>query len=685
MNFLYPAFLFGLFALIIPVIIHLFNFRSFKTVYFSNVRFLKDIKQETKSKSNLKHLLILLMRLLAIASLVFAFAQPFIPSGNQKNTAKKNKIGIYIDNSFSTEAISKYGKISEIAKKKALQIADAYSENTKFFFLTNDFEQKHQHLVSKEQLKEFIQETKISPSVKNIEEVSSKISDFLNTENTEQSIKKAYLISDFQKTSSNLSNLKNDSNINIILIPLEAENTNNLYIDSVWFETPSRQLSQTDKINVQITNKSDESFQEMPLTLYLNDTLKATGTYNIEANETTVENLNFTNNKTGIINGRVEITDFPVTYDNVFYFNFDITNKHNVLIISNKSKNKFINDVFSNIPEVKITYKSSSNTNYDILNNYDVIISDKISNLSSKFIQSIYGFISEGGTFIIFPQTNLNIQSYNKMFNKFGINYITEIDTSKTYAGRINYNAEIFRNVFKKKEKNLDFPYILKRVKFSNQTFTNEEIILFSEKNDKLISSANIGNGKVYVFSQSADDKSGNLVFHPLWAPLIYNMVFYKNTKGKIYYTIGKDEVIKFTYNNSYKKKDNTVHIQNKDDNFDFIPQIFRFENSETKIFLNNEIKKAGHYKIISEKNTLKGISFNYNRLESDLSHFSVDKINSLIKDNNLSSFSVINQKDEHFSETIKTQSIGKQLWKIFLIFALFFLLAEIIIIRFVK
>ncbi len=683
MNFLNPIFLFGLFTLSIPIIIHLFNFRAYKTVYFSNVRFLKDIKQETKSKSNLKHLLILLMRLLAIASLVFAFAQPYIPSSNIKNINKVNEIGIYIDNSFSTEAESKYGKISEIAKKRAFQIAEAYPENTKFFFITNDFEQKHQHYVSKEQLKEFIHDTKISPSVKNISQITSKISDFLTANKSKDILKKAYLISDFQKASSNLTKLKNDSNINYILIPLETESVNNLYIDSVWFETPNRQLSQSDVLNVKITNKSDEAFQEMPVKLFLNDTLKATDIYNVEPGESIIHKLTFSNNKTGIIKARVEITDFPIIYDNIFYFNFEIKTNYNVLIISNKNKNKYIDDVFSNIAEVKITYKSPRKINFEELKNYDVVISEEVNNMSSEFIQSIYGFISDGGTFIVFPGIYANFKSYNKLFNKLNVNYITGIDTSKTYAGKINYNADIFRNVFKKRQKNLDLPYFLRRVKFSNQTFTDEEILLFSEKNDKLISSSNIGLGKLYVFSQTADIKSGSLVTHPIWVTMIYNMVFYGTVSDKIYYTIGKNEIVKFS--NIKLSDENIIHIVNNKNNFDFIPQVFNLENSETKIFLNNNIKKSGHYFIVSKDKVYKGISFNYNRLESDLTHYSLKEINSIIDDYSLTNFSVMNQKDNNFSEIIKSQNLGKQLWKLFLILSLIFLLGEILFIKFLK
>ena len=70
MQFVNPLFLIALSALAIPILIHLFNFRKYKKVYFTNVHFLQEIQQETKKQSQLRQLLILLARLLAIAALV---------------------------------------------------------------------------------------------------------------------------------------------------------------------------------------------------------------------------------------------------------------------------------------------------------------------------------------------------------------------------------------------------------------------------------------------------------------------------------------------------------------------------------------------------------------------------------------------------------------------------------------
>jgi hypothetical protein len=99
MKFLYPEFLFGLFTLAIPIIIHLFNFRKSKKVYFSSIRFLQNIKKSTSQKRKLKHYLILFSRLLFLTFLVLAFAQAFLPSTDRNPQAES--VYVYLDNSSS--------------------------------------------------------------------------------------------------------------------------------------------------------------------------------------------------------------------------------------------------------------------------------------------------------------------------------------------------------------------------------------------------------------------------------------------------------------------------------------------------------------------------------------------------------------------------------------------------------
>jgi hypothetical protein len=119
-KFVNPYFLFALLLIAIPIIVHLFNFRKFKKVYFTNVKFLQELKQVTKKKAKLKHILVLISRILVIIFLVFSFAQPYIPVDGSKIRKGQNFVSVYIDNSFSMNTVSANGTLLQDAKNKAI-------------------------------------------------------------------------------------------------------------------------------------------------------------------------------------------------------------------------------------------------------------------------------------------------------------------------------------------------------------------------------------------------------------------------------------------------------------------------------------------------------------------------------------------------------------------------------------
>src|ERR1700753_1071290 len=117
MHFLYPAFLFALATLAIPVLIHLFNFRRYQKVYFSNVQFLKEIQEQQSSRRNLKERLILAARLLALTFLVRAFTRPYIFNQHNTNAGAQRVISVFLDNSYSMETLNREGSLLDEAKR----------------------------------------------------------------------------------------------------------------------------------------------------------------------------------------------------------------------------------------------------------------------------------------------------------------------------------------------------------------------------------------------------------------------------------------------------------------------------------------------------------------------------------------------------------------------------------------
>ena len=138
MSFLYPLFLYGLLALSIPIIIHLFNFRKTRRVYYSSTQFLKNIKEASTSSLKIKHWLILASRLFFLTFLVLAFAQPFIPA--QQHRSSDPDVYIYLDNSASmTNEVGTDFTALDAGLSFINQLPQLFAAGTRYKLLTNDF------------------------------------------------------------------------------------------------------------------------------------------------------------------------------------------------------------------------------------------------------------------------------------------------------------------------------------------------------------------------------------------------------------------------------------------------------------------------------------------------------------------------------------------------------------------
>jgi len=137
MTFLNPLLLWGLAAVSIPILIHIFNLKRTKKIEFSTLMFLKEIQQSKYKKIKLKQLLILLCRIAFIIFLVMMFAKPFDKGflGTPGEKAKSSVL-IILDDSFSMQSRDKSGNDLESGKKKTAEILDAIGSNDEVFFTT---------------------------------------------------------------------------------------------------------------------------------------------------------------------------------------------------------------------------------------------------------------------------------------------------------------------------------------------------------------------------------------------------------------------------------------------------------------------------------------------------------------------------------------------------------------------
>ncbi|MGZ4034360.1 MAG: BatA domain-containing protein, partial [Bacteroidia bacterium] len=608
MNFTYPAFLFALSAIAIPIIIHLFNFRKFKTVYFSNIRFLKEVKQETQAKSKLKHLLVLAARILAITFLVFAFAQPFIPVENKKVVVGDKAVSIFIDNSFSMDAINKNGTLLDEAKKRALEIVSAYKPTDHFQLLTNDFEGKHQRLVNKEEFVELLDEVKISPATRNISEIASRQMDVL--QQSENKSKTAFIISDFQKSVVNINQIKNDTSITFDFVPLLAAEKSNVYIDTCWFETPVRQYNQVEKLHVRIKNVSEKVLENNSIKLFINGVQKTPASFNVDKDAETEVILSFASKESGIQHCRIELNDYPVTFDDKFYFSFEVAKNIPVLCINGSEANaesEYLNKLFGADSLFILRNAVENKLDYSTLSNSKLIILNELKNISSGLSQELKRFMDNGGSVLVFPNSQSDLNSYKDFFVASGANYYEKLDTVNTKVDKINLDHPIYKDVFEQKTfsaTNLDLPKVSSHYVLSKTTRSNEEYLLKLQNGDIFLSKYGVDKGKLYISAVSLSGDFSNFPKHAIFVPTLYKIGMFSQTTRPLFYTIGNDETIE---SNTVLTGENVFHIKNSTNKFDIVPE-HKVIDGTTFISVHNQITEADNYNIYADKDLVMGV-----------------------------------------------------------------------------
>jgi hypothetical protein len=685
MNFLYPTFLFALLAVAIPIIIHLFNFRRYKTVYFSHVGFLKEIKKESRKKSQLKQLLMLIARILTIVFLVFAFSQPYVPTENDVASGANEVVGVYIDNSFSMNALSEEGQLLERARNKALEIGLSYPAGTKFRLFTNDLEPRHQHIFNKEQFIRQVADVKTSPASVPLSLIHNRF-ELQNKSQEGENSGVLYFLSDFQRSITDLNNFSGETLMNYFL-PLLPNQVNNLYIDSCWVEVPAHGLNQEENMYVKIKNSSGEDYQNLPLRLYLNDSLKSITNFSVGARNEVIATLRYKNLSAGIQLGRVEITDYPFTHDNTWYISYFVEPKLKALAIYHNSQDsqeglKYISALFDNDDYIDLEIMNAQSLQISKLAESNAVFIINPENFASGFLNELQSAVNSGTSVALFPKLNQPAVN-NQFLSVFGAGTIFDVDTTTQEIAGIDFDNRFFANVFQERKENAMLPKINRHLKFRENIRSSETNLLWFQNNDKALSVLPFGRGKVWIFAFPLNKQNETFASDILFVPSIYNIVLNSLPDQQNSFIIGKDQIYNLPPSISFSPE-SLLEIENRETGTRFIPGV-NIADRGTRLDLGGLIGTAGHYLVKNENKTLASLSFNYDRKESDLRYFTPEELKDRINQENMLKASVLTNVSANFSEVLQEIQKGKQLWKWFILMALFFILAEVLIARFWK
>lgn len=677
MEFLYPGFLFALAALAVPVIIHLFNFRRFKKIPFTNVRFLRDIKQQTRSQNRLRHLLTLLARMAALAFLVLAFAQPFIPADEAEQVTDRRTVAVFLDNSFSMEGESEAGPMIEVAKNKALDIAKAHQPTDRFLLLTHDFDGRHSRPVSRQVFVDLVQETDLSPKSRSYTEINARLRDVLSNATVAGGGKpKAYIISDFQKSRFDFFEAVPDTLFERSLVHLERNDLSNLYIDSVWFDTPVRKLNEADVLRVRIVNAGKTREENIPVRLDVNGIKRAVASVNADPGEKVIASLEFVHEKPGVRKAAAEITDNPVTYDDTYYFSYDVFEEIPVLAVREKTDTADpLRSVFSGDSVYTYTSVTPREIDYSLMGTYGLIILDGIAEIAGGLAGELSGFIENGGTVWVIPASEIDLPSYNAFFAETGARPFAPFAEAERKVQSLNTEHPLYRSVFESIPKNMDLPEV-KRY-YPAASASGGDPVMRLAGGDPFLTAYAPGRGRLYVQHSGLSRTDNNFSRHALFVATALRIGELSGSAG-IRSMWAEDDAY-FTVPAFEQTGGQNMRLVNKAVGADVIPL---YRRSEGRYFISAgpEISAAGNYSLVYNNEEISAVGINYLRAESDLTSYSRAELESSAAA--AGGFKIFDGTADGLTEQIAKVNRGTPLWKFCLILVLIFLLAETLLLR---
>lgn len=646
MQFKHPEFLYALFLLLIPIIVHLFHLRKFQKVAFTNVKFLKKVELQTRKSSQLKKWLTLLSRLLALAAVVIAFARPFIPQSEQALIDKETVV--YIDNSFSMQ---QRGEQGELLKQAVQQVLQNLPEDAQLSVLTNDQEYLHETVA---ELQNDLLEIDYSPAQTDFKTIDLKVKNIFSGKTNV--LKQFIAISDFQELRQN-DWPSFESDIDLHFIQLKGKDEINFSVDSVYIASDSG-LSE---LEVQVSSNRPTT-HVLPVSLVRKDgSLLAKSSAGFD--QDTISKTRFSiSEEQRNLEAVIRIEDQSLKFDNEYFFNIQRQEKIKVVALHQISEDgNFLKKIYQR-EEFEYISMNLNELDYNQFENADFIILNELENIPAGLVNILSEHTENGGGLAIIPSVKSDLQAYNSLLLNLGAGSFSNYNKNELQITNINFSHPLYQNVFESEVKNFQYPKV--EGEFTWNAPSAQSVLTYNNGRNFLGFAKN-----TFVFSTAIHAENSNFKQSPLIVPTFYNMAKQSLKLPQLSYTIGKNNQVMIP---ASLEKDEVLEIKMAAEKF--IPQQRRFQDKVELTFYDLP-EKAGIYEVVQKEEEKAQLSFNYDRIENRMKFSDLSGLENVNLSHDIKAF---------FNAEINKNEVN-HLWKWFVIFALIFLMIEVILLKFLK
>jgi len=276
-----------------------------------------------------------------------------------------------------------------------------------------------------------------------------------------------------------------------------------------------------------VINNSEEAVSDLLVKLFIDDNQAGTSNINLAAGGNEVVEFKIYLKEPGIKKCRISFEDFPVTFDNEFYFVLNVSPRINILHLF-EEKNSFIPSVYSKANTFNLTSQRIGDFDYSLLSVSNLLVLENLRIIPEALNNPLKDFVARGGSVLIYPSSNSDVVSYNNFLRKFNLPALSKAKPDSSLP-QINFtlsppdlNNPFFKDVFEKKDRSMDMPYAIPVFLWNNKG----EKLLAYKNGDSFFSVFPSGTGKIFIAASPLKSEYTNFQRHATFVPVMYKIAF---------------------------------------------------------------------------------------------------------------------------------------------------------------
>jgi hypothetical protein len=555
---------------------------------------------------------------------------------------------------MSTPVAEKTRALDE-AIRMAQGIIDLFPAESSYQLITNDFAPFSNSFKTKAEVADLLSQVRLSAISRSSSEITARIKEKRVT---------LFWLSDFQK--STFGNGQIDSTWQVSLVPMKLQDHANVFVDSAYLDNPFAIGGENNSLKVVLRNSSKKKIEGLVTKLSINGIQSGATSVSIEPNSSTVIQFNISSGK-GFNKGTISFSDFPISFDNEFFFTLNFTSRMRVIEIKQSTGTSYIEKVFGNKDLFSIKSFNTSNLNYSLLATADLVVVNGIDKLDAALAEAISSYRDKFGALLIIPGTQPDLISYQKLFST----PLTKVAVSEQGAlNKPDFRNPFFANVFEEKSTLIAMPQASQLISWG----ADRSAILQFKNNQPFLSQF----GNTFLLASPLDKKYTDFFNHALFVPVMYRIAASgKKSEQPLYYPLSTNTISISADSVGGEEPLKLVGSQ------ELIPSQ-RNMSGHWQLDLPKNVLTSGFFYVMNRKDTLSLVAFDLDKQESLLEQLNADEAKNLL--GNKPSISVFKGTSaSSFISDVKEKYLGKPLWKYAIVLTLLFLLAEVLLIRFLK